>query len=263
MSTFRAFLVALAVLIVSSAPAKADIIISVTPSLGPNYNGSPNAGTYYANALSGIPTTSATGTAGTPGYYSPLSGPTPISSIVVTNFNSWMGNANPTGAFSAETGTRLYYGLSITSSAGTDTGLTIAQVLAGLSFAGTTSPDTTALDFSFSSPPGFTGLDPAKYTYTTDGSGFVTSFYYTGANNAFAVFAGDDPNDPTNNQAAINYDLAGIPSFSATGTYSLNGVSGSGTVAITSTPEPASLTLMGIGLGALVWRQRKRLLKKA
>jgi hypothetical protein len=262
LSTFRAFLVALVVLAISNAPASADIIITVTPSLGPNVDGSPNAPAYISNAVTGLSTSSSTGTPGTPAYYTPLTTPTPIQSMVVTNFPSWMGVANPGGAYANEVGTRLFYGLSITSSPGTDTGYTIAGLLANLSFVGTTSPDTPALDYSFGAGS-FAGLSPSKYTYTTDAAGNVTSFYYAGVSNAFQVLAGDDPTPGASLQDDINYDLAGIPSFTATGQYFLPGFSGSSTVSVTATPEPASLTLMGIGLAALAWRQRKRLLKKA
>jgi hypothetical protein len=185
--------------------------------------------------------------------------------MTFTEFHSWMGNATASNPFPNEYGTGVFMGLTATYTGSGIQYATVADLLAALTFTGSASPDpaaASALGFNVAAG-GFTGLNPAEYASTSNVGG-VTSFTYAGVGNGFAV---TDANSVTfgGNQNAINAELAGVGPFTYTGTYTLGNSTGSGSVtAVTPTvPEPASLTLMGIGIATLVWRQRRRLLKKA
>ena len=91
----------------------AQVNIDLVPSIGPNSVNSPGStATYISNALTGLTNNqSQAGAAGTPGHYAASTGNIPLSSIISTAGNSWLGNTSPQGAFKNEYGNNLCMGL--------------------------------------------------------------------------------------------------------------------------------------------------------
>src|SRR5262245_15416952 len=93
------------------------ITIEIFPSIAPNAFGSPSFSGYAANAQTGLQSgVTSVGNPALPTFYSTVSQIT-ASQIVVTNFPSWLGQANPGAAFGAafasELGSRLHFGLHV------------------------------------------------------------------------------------------------------------------------------------------------------
>lgn len=249
-------LVALAALAATPA-ARADVIIQVVPSLGPNVFGSPSYDAYRDAAVAALRAgTNQAGTPGTPAYYQALASgdAVALTDLVVTDFLSWRGTADPAGAYGGETGTRLYFGLAVTATGGE------TFRIADLSFAATSTDPFATLDFAF--PAGFYAYSPDFVGVRADGtlvmSGPATqevvALYSRGSSNAFEVLASDPG---ATNQEKIDGALAGYPGFSYTGTYSLGAASGSATVVVAS-PVPAPPGWVGLAVGGLALAVRRR-----
>jgi hypothetical protein len=262
MSLPRALAVALAVALAAPQAARAEFVITVFPSLGANIFGSPNYDAYRDNAITALRTgVSQAGTPGTPGYYQQVAAGSPIllTDLVVTDFNSWRGKADPGGAFAAETGTRLYFGLSIVSTTPGER-FSIDQ----LSFEATSTDPFNTLDYSL--PAGFYeySRDYVGVRFGPNGPEFITSgpasqevdaLFGRGSSNAFEVlstFPG------ATNQEKIDLAFDGVAGFRYTGTYSLNGVTGTATVDITAVPAPPGVVLLASGGLALLGRRLRR-----
>jgi len=253
---YRLFAVVLAAL--AAAPsARADIIIQVTAALGPNVFDSPSYDAYRDNALAALQAgASQAGTPGTPAHYAALAAAQPVNltDLVVTDFPSWCGSANPSGAFAGETGTRVYFGLAITRTLGE------TFRIADLSFSGTSTDPFATLDFSI--PAGF-------YTYNADYLGItasgevltsgpatreVVAIYGRGASNAYEVLSSAPG---ATNQEKIDAVFVGQPGYAYTGTYRLGTATGSATVALASpVPAPPGLVMLAVGVALLTVRRR-------
>ncbi len=125
MKTIRVALVAatISLLVSPIAMAACEPTITITPALGPNILGSPSYTEFQGNYLNFL----LDGTPG-PDYdlftggFLPTGATVDPAEMVVTTFNSWRGQADPTpgwddgdsvGEFSGELGNRLYFGLCI------------------------------------------------------------------------------------------------------------------------------------------------------
>ncbi len=261
----------------------AEITIQVIPSLAPNGWGSSNFPGYQDNAIYAIENgLSAYGDPASPTYYQVASSVLPISANIVTGFSSWLGVANPASPFDGELGNRLTFGLHIL---GNGTQFSISQ----LSFTGVSGDSNNTLGFSYNE--GNDPNDPYDYgagyvgiNYGVDGikgtpddviitSGpntqLVDELVARGSGNAWDVYVtspGTTSQDKIDRVANgmwldtdtdTDYPLSPRP-FDFTGTYTLNGVSGSGSVEFV--PEPGTLTLLALGgltaLGAMWIRRR-------
>lgn len=264
------FALPLLAILVSGSVARADVVILVAPSVGPNIFNSPNYEAYRDNSLAALASGAASaGVPNTPGFYQaiPSGGSIPLNQLVVTDFPSWLGRPDPAAAFGSpfanETGTRLYFGLAILPVPNTPpTRFSISQ----LGFRGTTSTGN-VLDDGFTFPAGFYEYseDYVGLIFNPDGSvSRVTSGRNTqlvdalvgrGASNAFEALS----QPGLTNQQAIDQALPG-EGFDFTGTYTLGDLSGSATVSATATPIPVppSCVLLGLGCAGLALRRFRR-----
>lgn len=268
MTKFRLALPLFAVLVAAPC-ARADVLILVAPSVGPNVFNSPSYDAYRDNSLtalrSGAP---AAGTPGTPAFYQaiPSGGSVPLSSLVVTDFPSWLGRADPATAFGpqfgAETGTRLYFGLAILPVPNSPA---TQFRISDLAFQATTTDPNRVLDFGFGAgeyeySDDYVGLllnpDGTVRQRITSGPNtqLVDALIGRGSSNAFEVLG----RPGVSNQQAIDQTLP-ADGFEFTGTYTLGTLSGSASVNVTAAPVPAppALLLFAAGAAGLALRRTR------
>jgi len=275
----------LAICVLCAAPALVNagtVTVTVLPSVAPNAFGSPSWAGYVSNAMTGLQTNQTTvgdRTVTPTGYTGGVTSVT-AGQIEVTSFNSWEGNANPTGAFQNELGNRLHFGLTVVSTSQqfdlADVGFSITSNDVGddLGYTG----DLSGTDFSTGTRIGLSyGADGIKgtaddilYDAANPGSdtSMINELYYVGVGNAEWP-GGSDP-DPSNpllgQQGAIDAETQWIDSniSDITGSYTINfGTStatGSADVAVTAVPLPSAagmgLGMLGVfGLGGLIRRK--------
>jgi hypothetical protein len=275
MTSLRPILLAAAAAAAMSAAGAAQAVtITVTPTLAPNAFGSPSFSPWADNAFTALYTGApSAGAPGTPAYFQGQSNVS-AKDLVVTNFSSWMGQAEPGGAFAGEYGNRGHFGLSIL---GDGQQFSISQ----LSFQAVSTDPGDLLAFSFLTgeydySTSYVGvlaggdgiLGTGDDTFITGGPNtqLVDALFGRGSGNALeGLCAGCTP---TQEQAAIDAAAAsfGPDPFQFTGTYQLRAVTGalvaegSGSFNVgDAVPEPGAWALMltgFAGLGAMLRRRR-------
>jgi hypothetical protein len=241
----------------------------IYPSIGPS-----GVSTYlnaYEDAAATALTQGATsgGVAGTPGYYAPATNPISSYGLIETynspgNFFSWMGNLNPAvnfgAAYAAEYGNDLYFGVYVNS----DTSFNLGDV----GFTGDTI-NTTLAGVVFSSHTiggvGCTGVNTPGFNYQTD----CTSYFdgtplHTGNDTTpinFLWSSGVAIWANASTPAELRALAAAFDGQSITQEYTLGGDS-SGPVTlqvVTPVPEPGTVMLFGLGLGAAIFARKRSL----
>ncbi len=199
-----------------AAPVRADVVIEVFPSVGPN-PASPSAAGYAANAAAGVGAGGTpAGPFGTPAFYAQAGASVSVLDIIATDFPSWRGTVNPGGPFAGELGNRLFFGARLTDPDGQ------------LSLGEFTYAVTDTLDGSLSTSGSFAGLDYSASrvgviydpdggppTFLTSGSGSqnVNELWLAGVSVGLTVNAADLPGGvPTD--AALAAAVSGLPEFS-------------------------------------------------
>ena len=269
----RAWSLLAAIVLLSPATARmaeADILVNVYPTLAPNRFGSPSYDAWVANTISALQNgNSSGGSPGTPSYYQQLAGglDLPTSSIIVTNFPSWLGNADPAGTYGAgfanELGNRLLYSLTVRGTLGTT--FSISQ----LSFTAASSDPGNQLGFSFAAGSyqygidyvginlgadhlaGGTGINADTIITSGPNTQLVDLLYGRGSGAGFQVLSSDPG---ATNQERIDLAVLAAGSFTFTGTYLIGGVSGSSFENFNVIPEPSVVALLLAAFAAAVWR---------
>ena len=185
--------VALVLGLFAVSAAHADIQVTVLPSLGPNYFGSPSWVTYVANAVyaiqNGLPSY---GDSNSPTYYTQTTNFT-ADQTIVTGFPSWMGQADPGSVFGAayanELGNRMHFGFDMVATKGETFDVN------SVSFSSTSSPGG-GLDYSFGAGTLATyslsrigiAADHTVYDNGEAGSLPVVQLIYVGAGNSYDAY---------------------------------------------------------------------------
>jgi hypothetical protein len=258
--------VAFASLSFLALPAKADIVINVTPWLAPNAYGSPSFDGAVANEqyalIHGLTTYGAAG----PTQFNAQSNVT-VKQGIVTGFPSWMGVADPAAPYNLEFGNRMSFGLLIN---GNGNQFSLSQ----LSFNAVSSDPTHLLNFgwgvgSYDYNAGYQGIlkgnDGILFTaddvYITSGPNtqLVDGVVGRGSGNGNPAYC---PPCTTTAEKQQLIDLAAgfaTQDFTFTGTYSLAGATGSGTFNVSAVPEPSTWAMMILGfagIGFMSYRRR-------
>jgi hypothetical protein len=225
------------------------ITVDITASIGPSPT-SPNLQAYENNAETALQNgLTAEGMLNTPAYYSQVSGTINPLGFITTSYNSWLGTVNPGGAYSAETGNAIYFGLAVTDIGGT---FDINDISFFLTGTGTIDLGTAGEGVQFdSNAVGFNGATDYNTTFgspAVDDSTSLTSFYYSGIH--------------SDTVATGPSQVAGIvASLEATGdvaSYTVQGHTAQITFNVGSaTPEPGTLAVVGLGLAAMADLRRR------
>jgi len=252
----------------ASSLAAGSISIDVVASSAPNFFGSPSWNGYLANSLNSLE--NGLGSIGDrnidPSAYEVAGAIVDPSDFMVSSFNSWRGNATPSGAFANELGNRMHFGLHATGDgmmqfrledvsfeiASSDVGNDLAFVgnFSGASFSSTRF----GVDWGADRMKG--GGDDTYYN-SGNGTTLVDEIVYVGVGNAFWPGASDpDPVNPVGGaQAAMDAMMANyVSGFSITGEYTILGYTGSDIVS--TVPTPGSFALLGLG-GLTATRRRR------
>jgi hypothetical protein len=235
--TFRCQLVGVVACIAATASLQAEILkFDVVPAFAPNGPVSPSWLPYVTNALTGIEADGAEigDRLVSPEAYEPVTGPVPPFEMIYTEFPSWRGLADPTGAFSGEMGNRVHFGLHLV--AAPTTPFSLSQLEWSLdsddidnyfdqsdSFADANySPTRIGIHYGTDGQRG--GGDDIVYDNGELGTNEIHEFVYVGVGDGFVV--GDT--GPLTNQEEIDDVLrtmlegAGGGEVKFTGTYTLN-----------------------------------------
>lgn len=249
------------------APAQAGLIMTVELSSAPNAFGSPSWNSYVNNALFALEnglTTQGGSRATTPTAYEQLGSTFVAGDVMVTSYNSWRGDASPTGAFASEYGNRIHGGLHIVGTGGTrfrledltfdmssgDAGNALAYTGDFIGF----NYSATRYGISYGGDGVKGGGDDTVYT-SGNGLTYVDELVYVGVGNAFW------PANPTD--GTVDWINANVPWIAVQ--YCIKTEAGdevcdadrAGLAA--EVPEPAGLALLGAAAiaGMLTTRRRK------
>ena len=253
--------------------AQADFLVDVVASSAPNFLGSPSWSDYAAAAVFSLENGSGDiGDRNTdPTAYEQFADGLFISAneMIVSNFASWRGQANPAAPFDQERGNRLHFGLHILGDGTTQ--FSMSQVEYEI-----TSDDGNSLGFNGDlSGSNYStvrvgidwGADRMKGggddTTITSGPGtqLIDEFVYVGVGNAWDASTEPGPSDQEKLDQVRQSLFPDYP-ITVTGIYRLNDGGGNilatGSTFVVVVPEPGSAALLvGLVLPALAFRRRR------
>ncbi|MFM9873124.1 MAG: PEP-CTERM sorting domain-containing protein [Fimbriimonadaceae bacterium] len=240
--------------------------IDVYASAAPNAFGSANWGGYVSNALTAIEGGLGTYGAAGPTQFNNYAGETHlVSENIATGYTSWLGNANPSAPFNNELGTRWHFGVRVLGQGSQFTLQNLTYNMTSveqpsLNFSGnfvgaTYSPTRYGIDYV----DGIKGNGNDIIYSTGNGTTLVDELVYVGVGNAFASYV-TDPG--ATNQDKLDGVVASIAGYTLTTQYGLdfgagNVATGSAFTNFQAVPEPATMSLIGLGALALIRKKRK------
>lgn len=279
---YRAAVVTVGMLMASAGHAQQGISIIVTPWAAPNVFGSPSFDGAAQNQFNALRSgASSAGAPGTPTYYQAITGPVSYGALIATNFNSWMGVANPGAPYQNELGNRIHYGISIN---GNGQQFSISQLSLVLDGNGANN----YFDYNFGtgyqyaaygSGGGYVGIlkgldgivGTSDDVFITSGADtqLVDALIGRGSGMADAVTCGAGSGDygpcGAGNQSYIDGEIAFLQAdgfTQLTGTYSLVGTNATGAATVifatAGVPEPATWLTMILGFGLIGATIRRR-----
>ena len=231
----------------AATPVSGGITITVFPALAPNRWGSPSWNTWASNAVTAILNGyAAYGDPSSPTFYQQITNAVPVTNNLVTSFPSWMGRADPGNvfgpAYAQELGNRLTFGMDI--KGGTNL-ISIAQLL----FTMTSTDPSNTLDWTYSPIPySYSGLNTGsanpvylgiiygpngQKTYVTNGPAtqLVNEIITCGSGNAWwPAGTSSDSLATQQSNVVLCASQLGTQSFFFTGTYTIDGISGTNSV---------------------------------
>jgi hypothetical protein len=246
------FLTALATPCFSPAQAQG-ITITVIPALAPNVYGSPNWNAWVSNATTAIANGYASyGDPSSPSYYQQAPAVISVTNDIVTGFPSWDGQADPGNVFGAnfsqELGNRLQFGIDI--KGGTNL-ISISQ----LSFSAHSTDPGNTLDFAFAQgsynySASYVGIiygPGGTNTYITSGPAtqLVNEIVGRGSGNAWDTYDTSGNIASQQSNIVLCASQVGTQPFNFTGTYTIDGVSGSNSVTLNPVVTNAGPVLSG------------------
>lgn len=254
---------ALSVLLVVTAAGQAAPIVTVTPSLGPDYlpaPGSPSYAGFSANALTALEAgANSQGTPNTPQFFNRVTNIHP-KDVLVGVAPSWRGEANPAAPFDNEIGTVLYFGLHIVSDSYFSMwAVTYSENAFGVPYSFAFNGE--SYDDYAGDMVGIDYVDGIKgngndITYTTGpGSVNINELIFVGI--GFSFDASGYPGTPQEQLDGAAADVP-IPGTIRGGYFLVNGGVSYGFAEVTTVPEPATILLSLAGLAGLAMFRRLR-----
>jgi hypothetical protein len=237
--------------------------MTICPSVAPNAYGSPSWSEYVSNAIAGLSTGTCTNVGGDrttdPTAYNAVSTFSP-GDVMVASFPLWDGLIDPTGAVSGEDGNRVTFGLIIN---GNGSQFSLSELSFVLSSSDPYNVLTDVDNYYEPSPS-----DPSnEYSLAhvgilANGSEITSGPSDQLVSELLLVGVGNGvwPGDAEDLADYIDYVANYMPSISIT--YTLTDpnfvVTASDTIDQAQTPEPATLSLMALGLASAMIARRKQ-----
>lgn len=240
--------------------------ITVTAAFAPNFSSlSPSVNGWAANTTSALMAGVNTFGAAGPTRYDNITGLTfPTNVNMVTEFNSWMGEAP--GMFPGEFGTRLHFPVKIVA----DAEFTLSDVTVSSFSTDPGNAFADSFDLSFATF-GMTrrgvfyggdgvlgGGDDVVYDASNPGTNLtlVNELIYVGYGSALDAY---DADPGATNQDKINNQAIPFGAYDFSTTFGVRGTGASATTQVSFTqpvPEPATMAALGLGALALLRRRR-------
>ncbi|MEM6473003.1 MAG: PEP-CTERM sorting domain-containing protein [Planctomycetota bacterium] len=254
------------------ATAQAEVVMSVVASSAPNFTLSPSWGGYLNNALNslenGLGNIGDRDTDPTAYEFFPEGTFIAPQELIVSNFPSWRGVADPSSPFDGEFGNRLHFGVHVVGDGN------MRFRLEDLSFDITSADNGSLLNFSGDFAGSSYSATRVGIDYGADmmkGGGddmiinsgsstqFVDELIYVGVGNAFDAsgFSGS-------NQEKIDQLIGQVGGvFDVRGGYSLTDSTGTsilaaGTTTISVVPEPTAIAFLAVAASSFGLRRRRR-----
>jgi len=255
--------------------ASAQVTITTEATMAPNAFGSPNYVAWEENGIYAAENNLSSYGAAGPAQFNVAPVSLPVAANFVTGgYNSWMGQADPAAPYDQELGNRASFVTVIKGNGSlinlNNVGFTMSSSDPGNALGATYAPGI----FPYRAPQLYHGASiglvfnngvdlSGGFTVVDSGdpAQLVNEIISIGLGNAYDSYShaagGDDPNLSDTDQQVLDYDTANTPSsYDFAGTFTYGTASGSATIEFI--PEPATVTLVGLGLVGMLFVIRRQ-----